>query len=325
MPTCRGSRRSGTLSRHNEPADLLPMGPIRVVDLRVLVEAACGVALVLALLMPFFTVSAQSIVPAPVKAITSITDAIPQEPLADVFVVVALLALAVSVLRMFRPGSGYLLMALSLASFVAGGALVAVMQLQWSQATSGWHMDAARALGVQFTQSFGFWVFLGAVVVGGGLVITEFASRLVVRTEEPAHSRVPVGDAPPSAISPNGAYAQPLPSGAVAPANVTAQVAGAGRVVVAEAGRSTGMGVALGQTIVLGRDAACDIRMADPRVSRRHASIQRVDSGWVVRDLGATNPTRLVRSGGQAAEVGQGVRFDSGQLLVGDVLVTLYP
>ena len=157
------------------------------------------------------------------------------------------------------------------------------------------------------------------------MVITEFASRLVVRTEEPAHSQVPVGDAPSAAMSPNGAYAQPLASAAVAPANVTAQTAGAGRVVVTEAGRSTGMGVALGQMIILGRDAGCGIPLADPRVSRRHASIQRVDGGWVVRDLGATNPTRLIRSGGQAAEVGQGVRVDSGQLLVGDVLVTLYP
>ena len=98
------------------------MKPIRLVDLRVL-ESACGVALLLALLMPFFTVSAQSVVPAPVKVVTSIADAIPQEPLADMFVIVAVLAVLLTVVRILRPASGLPLMLLSLVSFVAAGVL----------------------------------------------------------------------------------------------------------------------------------------------------------------------------------------------------------
>jgi hypothetical protein len=314
--------------------------PVRLVDLRILLEAACGVALALALLMPFFTVSAQNYIP--VKAVTSITDAIPQEPLADLFVAVAALALILSVLRVLRPASGLLLMLLSLASFVAAGVLVAILQLQWSDATSGWQMDAARFLGVEFSHSFGFWVYLGAAVIGGGLVLTELASRLSGRPamavnpsfHPPAGSlSQPLlgaawaagGDAPSAPVPVREAYAQSMAPIMRAPADVAAGAAGAGRVVVVESGRSTAVVVALGQSVLLGRDAGCGVRLTDPRVSRRHTSIERVSGGWVVRDLGATNPTRLLQSGGTSSEVGPGVRVPLGQLLVGDVLVTLYP
>ena len=58
--------------------------------------------------------------------------------------------------------------------------------------------------------------------------------------------------------------------------------------------------------------------------------ISRSGNDWVVRDMGATNPTRLIGAGGGAGGGGgqaiQGeVRVPSGQLLIGDVLVTLYP
>jgi hypothetical protein len=153
------------------------MRPIRLVDLRVLLEAACGVALALALLMPFFTVSAKSFIPAPIKAVASISDSIPQEPIADLFVVVAVLVLVLSAWRILRPPSGILVMLLTLVSFIAAGVLVAALQMQWNDATSGWQVSAARLLGVDFSRSFGFWVFLGATVLGGGLVLTELLSR----------------------------------------------------------------------------------------------------------------------------------------------------
>jgi hypothetical protein len=290
------------------------MKPIRLVDLRVLLEAACGVALALALLMPFFTVSAKSYVPAPIKAVTSISDSIPQEPLADLFVVVAVLALVLGVWRILRPPSGLLVTLLSLASFVAAGVLVAALQLQWNDATSGWQVSAARFLGADFSHSFGFWVYLGAAVVGGGLVLTELASRLIRRSASTIDSAI-AQQADTQSIAPI----------VRAPANAAAETAGSGRVAVVESGRSTAVVVALGQTVVLGRDPGCDIRLTDPRVSRRHASIERVSGGWVVHDLGTTNPSRLIGSGGAAVEIGAGVRVSSGQLLVGDVLVTLYP
>jgi hypothetical protein len=289
------------------------MKPIRLVDLRVMLEAACGVALALALLMPFFTVSAKSYIPAPIKAVTSISDSIPQEPIADLFVVVAVLVLVLSAWRILRPPSGLAVMVLSLGSFAAAGALVAALQLQWNDATSGWQASAAKFLGAEFSHSFGFWVFLGATIVGGLLVVTELASRLITGPSSAVDS-TPVPQADTQSIPTMRA-----PAGAAAPS------AGSGRLAVVESGRSSSVVLALGQTVVLGRDPACGIRLSDPRVSRRHASIERVSGGWAVRDLGTTNPSRLVGSGGSSVEIGPGVRVASGQLLVGDILVTLYP
>jgi hypothetical protein len=290
------------------------MKPIRLVDLRVLLEAACGVALVLALLMPFFTVSAKSYVPAPIKAVTSISDSIPQEPIADLFVVVAVLVLVLSAWRILRPPSGLLLTLLSLFAFVAAGILVAALQMQWNDATSGWQISAAKLLGAEFSPSFGFWVFLGATILGGGLVLTEFLSRMIKRPVQADNAALAPRD-DTQAIAPM----------VRAPASTSVETAGSGRVAVVESGQSTVVVVELGQAVIVGRDPWCGIRLADPRVSRRHASIERVAGGWAVRDLVTTNPTRLIGSGGAAVEIDTGVRVASGQLLVGEVLVTLYP
>ncbi len=43
----------------------------------------------------------------------------------------------------------------------------------------------------------------------------------------------------------------------------------------------------------IGREAACDMTLADLTVSRWHASLQRDVSGWLLVDLGSTNGTRL--------------------------------
>ncbi len=53
-----------------------------------------------------------------------------------------------------------------------------------------------------------------------------------------------------------------------------------------------GRRVPLGEhTIVLGRMADCDVVVADPRSSRRHAEIRPSGSGFVVTDLGSMNGT----------------------------------
>jgi hypothetical protein len=44
---------------------------------------------------------------------------------------------------------------------------------------------------------------------------------------------------------------------------------------------------------IVGRDAACDLVLADPRASRRHAEIVRDGAAWRVRDLGSSNGTLL--------------------------------
>jgi hypothetical protein len=43
----------------------------------------------------------------------------------------------------------------------------------------------------------------------------------------------------------------------------------------------------------IGREADCDMTLGDDTVSRWHASLERVASGWVLADLGSTNGTRL--------------------------------
>jgi len=43
----------------------------------------------------------------------------------------------------------------------------------------------------------------------------------------------------------------------------------------------------------IGRDAACDMVLPDPTISRWHAGLKREASGWMLDDLGSTNGTRL--------------------------------
>ena len=48
-----------------------------------------------------------------------------------------------------------------------------------------------------------------------------------------------------------------------------------------------------GETRVLGRSYDCDYAIADPTVSNRHAELVRVRDGWMIRDLGSRNGTRV--------------------------------
>lgn len=43
----------------------------------------------------------------------------------------------------------------------------------------------------------------------------------------------------------------------------------------------------------IGREPACDMTLADETVSRWHACLERVASGWLLADMGSTNGTRL--------------------------------
>ena len=98
-----------------------------------------------------------------------------------------------------------------------------------------------------------------------------------------------------------------------------------GHLVVLEAGRSTALTVAPGQRLLVGRDPDAQIRVSDPQVSARHATIERRGDGWAVQDVDATNPTRLIDEWGMSRTVRGETAVSSGQIGVGDVLVTLYP
>lgn len=47
------------------------------------------------------------------------------------------------------------------------------------------------------------------------------------------------------------------------------------------------------QPLVVGRSSEADLHLPHQSVSRKHCTLWRVDNGYRIRDLGATNPTRL--------------------------------
>ena len=63
---------------------------------------------------------------------------------------------------------------------------------------------------------------------------------------------------------------------------------------------------------VLGRSRRCDIVLTDPNVSRQHAEIVRQGDGFMLRDLGSTNGTRLNRRDVQQAVLQHGDRIELG-------------
>lgn len=64
---------------------------------------------------------------------------------------------------------------------------------------------------------------------------------------------------------------------------------GAGRPLALRFPRADGAGDAFS----IGRDAACDLAIADMTVSRRHAMLERIPDGWLLTDLASTNGTRV--------------------------------
>lgn len=62
--------------------------------------------------------------------------------------------------------------------------------------------------------------------------------------------------------------------------------------------------------LLIGRHSDCDVVLADPEVSRRHAQLFFRDGVWVIRDLDSTNGTSI-----------NGVRVGRSELRPGDLLV----
>ena len=74
-------------------------------------------------------------------------------------------------------------------------------------------------------------------------------------------------------------------------------------------GLPQGLCVPLAPVTVVGRDPACDVALADPRVSRRHVEIVADGMAFRFRDLGSSNGTRL-----------NGIALAQGTVALGDVL-----
>ena len=99
----------------------------------------------------------------------------------------------------------------------------------------------------------------------------------------------------------------------------------AGHLVVMDSGRSTSMVVQPGRRLLVGRDEDAEIRVADPSVSFRHATIERRGHDWVVQDVDAVNPTQIVDEWGTSRPVHGETIVASARLEVGGVRVALYP
>lgn len=164
--------------------------------------------------------------------------------------------------------------------------------------------------------SYGLFLGLVAAIVGLGSALTDLSMSQATPgygTQWPVAAPVP----PAAGIWAGPTVVQPQAGGAWA--------AVPGRLTMAEAGRTSTVTVSEGQQVMVGRDAAAQVRLSDPRVSRRHALIIRSEGGWVVRDLGATNPTRVVSPSGATQTLRGETRMASGQLQMGQALITLYP
>jgi hypothetical protein len=234
-------------------------------------------------------------------------------------VVGSLLALAGAGIRALQPGAGRGSAGLAVCGFLAAIGGYAIWFWEWTDYSNSFSYTGV-SLGI------GVWLGCAAAVVG------IIAAAVDLRSIAPAASfqagswsPQAIGTQPPLGWSGN---TQPpvaaAPAGAVPAAPAWAS-GGPGRLTVVESGRSSTVMVNQGEQVLVGRDVDAKVRVSDPKASRRHASIQRSGSDWVVRDLGATNPTRLLGTTGTAQAIQGEVRLPSGQLLIGDVLVTLFP
>lgn len=80
---------------------------------------------------------------------------------------------------------------------------------------------------------------------------------------------------------------------AAAPGTVAVELEAAApaAVLVVRRGLPAGGRLPLDRGGTIGRDAACDLVLLDPRVSRRHARAERVDGVWEIVDLQSRNGT----------------------------------
>jgi hypothetical protein len=125
---------------------------------------------------------------------------------------------------------------------------------------------------------------------------------------------------PPQPLAPT----YPTPA-YVVPAYPAAPYGSPAQIVVLEAGQSRMRSVRPGEQLLVGTDPEAQVCLADPAVQPRHALIERRGNSWVVRDLQTASPSRLMDASGRIGPVAAETTIEAGQLLIGSVLVTLYP
>ena len=98
-----------------------------------------------------------------------------------------------------------------------------------------------------------------------------------------------------------------------------------GTIGVLVAGEETARVLQAGESVVLGRDPASGVVLADQTVSPSHTLIRRLGPGWLVSSLDGANPTFLLDDTGRAQPIEVELGLRSGELLVGGCQVRLYP
>jgi len=91
---------------------------------------------------------------------------------------------------------------------------------------------------------------------------------------------------------------------------------------VVRSGRNAGSEFKLtGERMVMGRRSACPIPIADPKSSREHACIFKVNDGWFLQDL-SRNGTLLNNAGANKEEAGSPMKFGD-KIKIGDTVLEL--
>ncbi len=206
------------------------------------------------------------------------------------------------------------------AAIAVGGFAASLVGVAWTLTESGNAAFVWGPWGDDIDRGPGLLLFLAAALAGTALAV----ARVVLPASGAEDS--PSG---PSLSAPITAGARPplLRYGSVRPTTVPAgePVAGvAGRITVFESGRSSTLSVGEGERVIVGRDLGADIRVSDAKVSRRHAMIEWSAGSWIVRDLAAKDPTRLLDASGAGQILAGQIRIPSGQLVIGEVLITLH-
>ena len=84
-------------------------------------------------------------------------------------------------------------------------------------------------------------------------------------------------------------------------------------------GAGAGTSIALGDALVIGRDPAADLCLADQLVSRRHARVRADAGGAIIEDLGSSNGTLI-----NDVEISEPTRLAAGdRLLIGGCVIVV--